>query len=473
MDIKKGIRRKAKTALVCMLTVCMFACGIFIDGPAYAESEFKYSSPFSRVGYSAYRHNGKFTGDLIVNGVDISAWQSKNCDFKTAKKNGVDFAILRVSYSNYARWKKLSIHDDSNFAAQYKAAKADGMMVGIYVFSQATSKSEAVKEATYAVKRLKELGIGPDDINLPVYMDYEFAGGYAGRMYGLKKFDATNAAVAFCNTIKAYGYQPGIYASTSFYNNYIDASRFANDVDIWVAQYYNSCTYSGKYSKWQYSSSARIGGMLSCAGFQGNIDVNFWYLDRKVSSNSPVKIHGRTVLSVNAAKHPKFNIYNGNTLLKEGVDYTVGGIRNNARGRGYAYIKGIGRYGGYALVPLTIAGKSKGSSDKDLSSVAANHLTYASKQRSKYLEPEAAPEYKKGGTYTIQTALNIRKGPGTNYAKVKRSKLSKAMKKKTYDGTYAVLKEGAKVKCKKIRGDWMKIKGGWICTREGNDIYVK
>ena len=68
--------------------------------PAYAASEFKYSSPFSKTGYSTYYHKGKYSGNLIVNGVDISDWQSKNCRFDDAKKDGVDYCIMRVSYSS-------------------------------------------------------------------------------------------------------------------------------------------------------------------------------------------------------------------------------------------------------------------------------------------------------------------------------------------------------------------------------------
>lgn len=472
MDSKKGRRRIFRTALVCILTVCMFVCGTFLDGNAFAESNFRYASPFRNVGKSTYYHNGRFTGDLIVNGVDISDWQSKKCNFKTAKKNGVDFAIMRVTYTNTSRVKKFTTNIDNNFAYQYENAKENGVMTGVYVFSQAKNKSEGIAEATYAVQRLKALGIGPEDLNLPVYMDYEFSGGIFGRLYGLSSTNATNAAVGFCNTIKKYGYTPGIYANTTFFRNYLDTSRFADDVDLWCAQYYTSCESAVDYSKWQYSSSARIDGMLSYTGFQGNIDADFWYIDKKPASDGVVKICGRTILSKKAAKHPKFKIYDGGTRLKEGVDYIVGGIRNNAKGSGYAYIKGIGRYGGYALVPIRITGKSSGSKNKNLSGVAANHLTYASKKMSKYVKTSSIV-YKKGETYTIQTALNMRKGPGTDYAKVKRSSLSAAMKKKTYEGTNAVLKEGAKVKCKKVKGDWIKISGGWICCREGDEIYVK
>ena len=466
-------KRFLSTVLVMVMTLGLVAGLLPVIGPANAASEFKYASPFKKTGYSTYTHKAQYADNLIVNGVDISDWQSKNCRFDDAKKAGVDFAIMRVTYSSYSK-KTLSMHNDEKFSTQYSKAKANGVMTGVYVFSQAKNATEGKKEATFAINRLKALGIGPKDLNLPVYMDYEFAGGILGRMHGIKKTAATNAAVAFCNTVKAAGYQPGIYANTTFFRSYIATDKLASDVDLWCAQYYSRNQSSVNYSKWQYSSSARINGMFSFTGLQGNIDVNFWYLN-KAEATSPVvtKICGRTTLSVSDAKTPKFDLYNGSTLLKEGVDYTVGGIRNNAVGNGYAYIKGIGRYGGYALVPLKIAQNTEGEATDEIT--CANYLTEASGATSQSVSVPAvsAVTYKKGTTYVVQDYLNIRKGPGTSYAKVKRSNLSKSMKKKTKAGKYAVLKPGSKVKCTKVSGDWIKISGGWICCRSGDEVYVK
>ena len=457
-----------------VMTLGLIAGLMPVFGPANAASEFKYASPFKKTGYSTYYHKAQYADNLIVNGVDISDWQSKKCRFDDAKKAGVDFAIMRVTYSSYSK-KKLSTHNDEKFNAQYTNAKANGVMTGVYVFSQAKNAKEGKQEATFAINRLKALGIGPKDLNLPVYMDYEFAGGVLGRMHGIKKTDATNAAVAFCNTVKEAGYQPGIYANTTFFKSYITTSQLAPDVDLWCAQYYSRNQSGVNYSKWQYSSSARIKGMLSFTGLQGNIDVNFWYLN-KAEATSPVvtKVCGKTTLSVSDAAAPKFKLYNGSTLLKEGVDYTVGGIRNNAVGNGYAYIKGIGAYGGYALVPLKIAKKTEGQ-DTDVIK-CANYLTKASGATSTAVSAPAPVNitYKKGQTYVVQDYLNIRKGAGTKYGRVLRSKLSKSMKKKTASGNkYAILKPGVKVKCTKVSGDWIKISGGWICCRSGDEIYVK
>ena len=465
------VKRILSPVLVLVITLSLVAGLLPVLEPANAASEFKYASPFKKTGYSTYYHNARYSGNLIVNGVDISDWQSKNCRFDDAKNDGVDFAIMRVTYSSYSK-KTLSMYNDDKFATQYSKAKANGLMTGVYVFSQAKNATEAKKEANFAIKRLKALGIGPEDLNLPVYMDYEFAGGILGRMHGIKKTAATNAAVAFCNTIKAAGYQPGIYANTTFFNSYITVKQLASDVDLWCAQYYSRNQSAVKYSKWQYSSSARIDGMLSYTGLQGKIDANFWYLNNKQAASSVVtKICGKTTLSVADAKAPKFSLYNGSTLLKEGTDYTVGGIRNNAVGNGYAYIKGIGKYGGYALVPLKIAKKTAGSATDEIT--CANYLTKANTEKSKSIAVPAIT-YKKGKTYTVQDYLNVRKGAGTKYGRVLRSKLSSTMKKKTVSGNrYAVLKPGAKVKCLKVSGNWIKISGGWICCKSGDEILVK
>lgn len=444
-----NFKKVARSALICLLAFCVLTVTALTSAPAEAAG-FSSKSPFTG---KSYNHNSKYSGRAIVNGVDTSAWQSKNCDWSKAKTAGVDYAIMRVSYTNYGP-KTLKLNNDSVFEKNFKNAKAAGVMTGVYVFSQAKNADEAVKEADYAVKRLKALGITPNKLELPVYMDYEFAGGRFGRMYGISKTNATNAAVAFCNRIKSYGYTPGIYANTTFFRSYLDTSKFASDVDLWCAQYYSKCESGVNYSKWQYSSSGRINGLYSYLGYKGNIDVNFWYVNKNVNSKPLTVIKGRTTLSLKDAKKPKFTITNGKTTLKEGTDYIVGGIRNNRKGSAYAYIKGIGKYGGYALVPITVAAKTSGSASTVLNKKCANYLTYASKAKSSSISTTFA--LKKGNTYTLTDYMNVRKGAGTNYGKIK------------------VLNKGTKVKALEVKGNWIRIaKGQWVCGKMGNEVYVK
>lgn len=467
---KNGLNKIARSAVVCLLAFSVFVTSAMVVAPAEAAT-FKYKSPFNGKNY---KHNSRFSGNLIVNGVDTSAWQSKKCNWTKAKADGVDYAIMRVTYTNYGP-KSLKLNNDSVFENNFKNAKAAGVMTGVYVFSQAKNATEGAKEAEYAVNRLKALGITPDKLELPVYMDYEFAGGRLGRMYGITKKNATNAAVAFCNKIKSYGYTPGIYANTTFFKGYLDTSKFAADVDLWCAQYYSSCGSGVNYTKWQYASNAKIDGLLSYLGRKGKIDVNFWYLNKNVNPAPLTVIKGKTTLSVADAKAPKFTITNAGTTLREGIDYIVGGIRNNKKGNGYAYIKGIGGYGGYALVPITVADATSGNAGTELNAQSANYLTYANTALSiSTVTPSDAVALKKGKRYTLTDDMNVRKGAGTKYGKVKRSKLSKSLKKKSYKGKYAVLKTGSKVKAKSVKGNWIKIaKGKWICAKANGEAYVK
>ena len=266
------------------LSLCMIAGSLPFTGPAYAASSFTSDSPFGGTTYGkgtgdkTYTHSGTFSGDLIVNGVDVSWWQAEKTDWTKAKAEGVDFAILRVSYTSLSN--PFRTINDTHFWTLYKNLRKAGVdLAGVYAYSQAKTENEAAAEARFAVKRLKALGIGPEDLELPVYMDYEFGGGRLKS--SISRARATSCAKAFCEVIRNAGYKPGIYASTTFYERYINTSSLGSDVDIWCAQYYYKNTLSPIYSKWQYSSTAKIVGIISTTTDKiGGTDVNFWYIDQ-------------------------------------------------------------------------------------------------------------------------------------------------------------------------------------------------
>lgn len=90
---------------------------------------------------------------------------------------------------------------------------------------------------------------------------------------------------------------------------------------------------------------------------------------------------------------------------------------------------------------------------------------------------ESKNGYIVGRTYTIyvQTALNVRRGAGTNYSLVGYNNLT-ADAKKHATGSGA-LRNGTRVTCKEVRhiGNdvWMRIPSGWICAISGRNVYVK
>lgn len=363
--------------LILVLVMVMVLCAM--TEKAYAFSTFTGKSPYSGVAYTSYYHNkDKFDGDVILNGVDVSVYQSgSKSNWTKARNNGVDFAILRVTATGYG--SAGNKFEDTAFASHYKNAKAAGVMVGVYVFSQAITEAEARAEVDYAVKRLKALGIGPKDLDLPLYMDYEFAGGSSGRMTiaqkngKFSKAKATSCAKAFCEQVRSYGYEPGIYANLNFLNNTIDGATLGKSYRIWTAQYYNKAEFTGPYDTWQYSSAAKIDGLYNGDGKKTSVDVNFWYLDpdRKGVEGSTSDIANctitgaTTVLYTGSAVKPKLTLKMGEITLKEGTDYRIGYAGNIKVGTAYAYIKGLGSYSGSKLVPFTITDKIPDPQDEE------------------------------------------------------------------------------------------------------------
>ena len=356
--------------IITMITTISVSLGAALWGaalPVEAFSTFSGSSPFSGVAYGTYYHNAdKFGGNIILNGVDVSEYQNgSKSDWTRAKANGVDFVILRVRWTGYG--SAGNRYDDAEFRTHYQKAKSAGLMVGVYVFSQACSDAEAAAEAREAIATLQKHGISASDLDLPVYMDYEFAGpSSSGRMYlaknkgNLTKSKATSYAKTFCETVKSLGYTPGIYASTSFLNNTIDGATLGQSYDIWAAQYYNKCEFTGTYTKWQYSSAAKIGGIHNSSGNTMSTDVNYWYLSENRTSSSASDIascsfeydnaYGYTGKSV----EPDITVKSGDTKLTRNTDYAISYFDNVNIGYGYAYIRGMGSYSGYKLIKFKI-----------------------------------------------------------------------------------------------------------------------
>ena len=62
---------------------------------------------------------------------------------------------------------------------------------------------------------------------------------------------------AFIDTVRAAGYQCGVYASKSWFEDYISVDADA----IWLAQWASKPTYAGKFDVWQNSDSGTVPGV--------------------------------------------------------------------------------------------------------------------------------------------------------------------------------------------------------------------
>ncbi len=386
------MRKKGLLILALMLMIMLY--------PAAAFAQTVTVSPYTG---NKYTHSDVFKDRILVNGIDVSAYQN-NIDWNRVKADGIDFAIIRVGGRGYGAAGKTYI--DGYYRQNIENAKKAGVMVGIYYFSQAITEAEAIEEANITLELL-----GSYDIELPIFMDYEYAKDDAnpGRLItaNLSKEQATANAEAFCKTIEAAGHEAGIYANLMFLNDSIDGKALGEKYFIWEAQYNNQSTYQYTYDMWQYSSSGNVSGIGT------RTDCDFWYLNKmadatqdKSIANCQIRIENITY-SAGKNHEPAVEVtYNGKSL-KKGVDYKIGYINNNRLGTAYAFIKGIGEYTDYQTVPFEI-------SKIDISGKAVNLAYSDTKYDGTAKKPEVTIDgLKKDIDYTVSYKDNVKAGTAT------------------------------------------------------------
>ena len=159
------------------------------------------------------RYDGvpKYVGEgyETLRGVDVSEHQY-DIDWAAVAASGVDFAYIRLGYRGYTQG---GLFEDAYFKANIEGAKSNGIKVGVYFFSQAINVQEAIEEADFVLERIEQY-----DIDLPVMYDWEKMeeAGADARTYQLDTAILDECAVAFCETVKKAGYEPGVY-----FNRYI------------------------------------------------------------------------------------------------------------------------------------------------------------------------------------------------------------------------------------------------------------
>ncbi len=195
-----------------------------------------------------------------VLGIDVSKWQ-KEIDWDKVKNEGVDFAIIRCGYRGSVTG---SLVEDPYFEQNIRGARAAGIKVGVYFFTQAVNEVEAVEEASMVISLVRDY-----ELQYPVFIDTEGAGGN-GRADSLNVEERTAVCEAFCTTVKNAGLEAGVYASRNWYNNKLTASTLESYA-IWLAEYRSVPLYQGYYQMWQYTSKGKINGI------NGNVDLNVSY----------------------------------------------------------------------------------------------------------------------------------------------------------------------------------------------------
>ena len=191
-------------------------------------------------------------------GIDVSKYQT-GINWTKVKNAGINFVMIRCGYRGYGSGVLV---EDPMYRSHISGAKAAGLRVGVYFFSQAVNEAEAVEEASMAVSLAKKYGI-----NMPIAIDSEYAAGGRGRADGLSKSARTAVTKAFCDTVKSAGYTPMVYASKSWFSDHLNVSALSG-YRIWVAHYSDKCGYTGTYHIWQNTDKGKVDGV------PGYVDMN-------------------------------------------------------------------------------------------------------------------------------------------------------------------------------------------------------
>ena len=202
-----------------------------------------------------------------LKGIDVSAHQ-KNIDWDKVKASGIDFAIIRVGYG------KRSI--DKYFKKNIEGALRVGLKVGVYWFIYATSSNTLVQNANSFYKAIAPY---KDKITMKVWCDFEYdTDAYANKNGVIfTKQSRTEYVKRFCDTMKAYGFDTGVYANPDYLRTkFGDLSMYP----LWLAAYANTKPNYDCFM-WQHSSKGKVNGIV------GNVDMNICYGMTKEEDQKP------------------------------------------------------------------------------------------------------------------------------------------------------------------------------------------
>lgn len=191
-------------------------------------------------------------------GLDVSSYQGQ-IDWEQVRAAGFTFAIIRVGGRGYGEEGKL--YADETAQENYAGAKAAGVKVGAYFFSQAKTEMEAREEAEFALEQIEGWVL-----DLPLAYDWEYLNEDT-RVAGMDERDKIRVTKAFCERLVASGVQPMVYAAPWASVDYMLA---VEQYPVWVALYSDQMTFPYHFDYWQYSPTGEV------PGIQEKVDINIY-----------------------------------------------------------------------------------------------------------------------------------------------------------------------------------------------------
>ena len=158
-----------------------------------------------------------------MKGIDISKHNVIK-SFPALKTQGIEFCVVRAGYGTAV---------DPKFKAHISAARAAGMLVGVYWFCYALDPVDARWEAECCIKAL-----GGEKLDLPVFYDFEYDTERYAEKHGTKYTPKARTDIidAFCAEITKRGYKAGVYTNPDYWLYRLNSDRLTK-YQLWIASY--------------------------------------------------------------------------------------------------------------------------------------------------------------------------------------------------------------------------------------------
>ena len=217
-------------------------------------------------GETDFQYDGKYLTCLTqpsVLGIDVSSHQG-DIDWQKVADAGVEFAMIRVGYRGYETGL---LNEDAHARNNYAGARAAGLQVGAYFFSQAVTPEEALEEAVFVLEQTQDW-----ELELPVVFDWEHMG-QGSRTAQVSADTVMDCIRTFNDRITQAGHSPMLYFNPYHAEHFLDLEALA-DYPFWLALYTDRMDYDYAVDMWQYTSEGVV------PGIGGPVDINLWFPEK-------------------------------------------------------------------------------------------------------------------------------------------------------------------------------------------------
>lgn len=195
-----------------------------------------------------------------IPGIDVSSHQG-DIDWEQVASSDVQFAIIRLGYRSY---RDGLLHVDEKALENLTDARAAGLKIGAYFFSQALTAEEAREEAAFVLEILDGM-----TLDLPLAYDWEYVS--ENERTGDMEPEALAACVhAFCGDVEAAGYEPLVYFNQDLSRTLLDLDQI-QEHPFWYARYAEEMDLDRPVLFWQWSDEGTIPGISE------KVDLDWWY----------------------------------------------------------------------------------------------------------------------------------------------------------------------------------------------------